>query len=149
MTTIKIFTKTEDGVREIEVDQQSVLTEKSKTIEFYNDLQGNPTALITFHTADGKKTPVPGLCQESSTQFLKIGPKQTAPCTITKGKPKAWEMYAYSVSSDPATHKPLDPVIIIQPTSQFVSIPIVFAIVIAVSVLTGWIGFRIGRAEFK
>ena len=99
--------------RMIKVDQQVVkVLQKGDQIKFHNNLDGNVEATIRFYPLDSKGGgEIGGFCTEMSGLTLTVpGTGTPTTCTTdTEGD------FAYEIEAAP-THKPLDPVIIIDPS---------------------------------
>jgi hypothetical protein len=106
----------------IEVDNQitTVLAAGDK-IKFYNELNGNADATVAFFKLDGKGgSKIGGFCSEMEGDTLpveKTGQQgDYTECTTTLDG-----QYAYEVTAAPS-HEPLDPVIIIDPSVETMSV---------------------------
>lgn len=112
-THVRIDTVQCGADKMIKVDQQVVkVLKKGDQIKFHNHLDGNVEATIRFYPLDSKGTgEIGGFCTEMTGLTLKVpGTGTPKTCTTdTEGD------FAYEIEAAPS-HKPLDPVIIIDPS---------------------------------
>lgn len=96
----------------ITVDKQVVkVLQKGDQIKFHNNLDNNVDALIRFYPLDSKGDgEIGGFCTEMTGLTLEV-PGTGVPTVCTTD---ADGSFAYEIEAAP-THKPLDPVIIIDP----------------------------------
>ncbi|RZV34615.1 MAG: hypothetical protein EX272_12360 [Chromatiales bacterium] len=111
-TQVKIDTLQCGSDKLITVDKQIVkVLQKGDQIKFHNNLDGNVEATIRFYPIDSKGSgEIGGFCTEMSGLTLQVpGTGSPTVCTTdTEGD------FAYEIEASPS-HKPLDPVIIIDP----------------------------------
>lgn len=120
--TITLDTLSCGADKYIQVDNQitSVLATGDK-IYFYNELNGSADATVSFYKLDSKGgSKIGGFCVEMESDTLlveKTGQKDDyTECTTTLDG-----QYAYEVTAAPS-HEPLDPVIIIDPSVEMMSV---------------------------
>lgn len=112
-THVRIDTAQCGADKMIKVDQQVVkVLHKGDQIKFHNHLDGNVEATIRFYPLDSKGAgEIGGFCTEMTGLTLTVpGTGTPTTCTTdTEGD------FAYEIEAPPS-HKPLDPVIIIDPS---------------------------------